>query len=350
MLKKISVYLFLMMSTLFAQEKTDSATKSIYASAMKQQPNLPCPDHWRLSGDFLYFVPTLDDTYFVIQNKSSSPYPTLERKNNDFSYNPGFRVGAEFACCDKMREFQAFFSLLNTTEKRLVAGENLWATTGMPDVCNNFENYTGSAASHINVLYQHLDVNFSQQVGNSYGLYYYFQPGLEYAYLRMKEGVTYFNSITPSTGIIDQRSKLWGVGPQLGFVLDYNFINEPLTCKSRQGFSILAQCSGSILVGRGKTENFQSLQSGITPVTTFLNVEDEHAFRTFPALHAHAGLSYFIRGERAGCLIEVGYEFNSYIRGLARSIFVDDVADSLCITNYYNFDIQGLYVSGRISF
>ena len=79
-------------------------------------------------------------------------------------------------------------------------------------------------------------------------------------------------------------------------------------------------------------------------------MEDEHTWRIMPALHARVGLDYLIRGSWVGVSVGVGYEFNSYLRALTRVTFPDDVSDGLCMTNYYNFDMQGLIVSAALAF
>jgi hypothetical protein len=330
--------------------KTPKSSKEDCITLEDQHPNYPCPDNWRLSGDFLYLLPTFDDTYFVLENSVFAPYPSHIRKNNDFGYSPGFRVGAEYAFCDTRREFQAFYSHLNSSEKKTVTGDHLWAAVGDPDIANVFENYSGSAASNLNVMYQHLDVNFSQQALTSYGMRFYIQPGVEYAYLRLREKYTFIkdNARFPSKAKIDEKSQFWGVGPQVGLVLDYNFLHETLSCSATHAFSILAQFSGSLLVGHAKTKN---RQEGTFPIAIVIaDILDQHTTRTIPALHARVGLNYNISGTAAGGALEIGYEFNSYLRALARSTSTDTFADGKYLTDYYNFDVQGLYVSAKLSF
>jgi hypothetical protein len=307
-------------------------------------PSSPCPDRWRVSGDFLYLLPTVDDTYFALNSDTSTVFPNGKRVNNDFDFNSGFRVGAEWAFCDTRRELQAFYSHLNTRQHKTVSGSNLWATIGRPDVSSSFGNYSGSAISILNLMYQSIHANLSQQLVDSCGVYFYVQPGVEYAYLRLDENYSY-NITGGALSVVDQKSRMWGVGPQLGLGLDYNFYQGTFSCSWNHAFSITSLFSGSILMGHGKTKNFQTL-TGVQQ----LSIEDEHTWKTIPALHARAGLNYLVRGSRFGLAVEVGYEFNTYVRALSRVLFPDDTADGLCYTNYYNFDIQGLYVSGALSF
>jgi hypothetical protein len=306
-------------------------------------PSLPCPETWRFTGEFLYFLPTLDDTYFAFNPPITSTHPVGERVNNDFGFNPGFRVGAEIACCKNKRELMAFYSYLNADQEEEIAGSHLWAAIGSPDVISNFESYSGTASSNLHLLYQNGTLNISQEVLESHGAHLYLQPGIEYAYLRLREDYAYQTG--GDLAEINEKSRTWGVGPQLGLGIDYNFYQGALTCTSTQAFSITGLFAGSILMGREKTTNFQSLTG-----TTFIDIHDEHTWRTVSAMHARLGLNYLIRGSSYGVDLGVGYEFNTYLRALTRVFFPDNAADGLCSTNYYNFDLQGLYVSGAISF
>ena len=98
-------------------------------------------------------------------------------------------------------------------------------------------------------------------------------------------------------------------------------------------------------MGRAKTENAQVLAGA-----SQLNTKDQHTGRITPALHARAGINYALSGRWVGGSLGIGYEFNTYIRALARTVFADDVADGLCTTSYYNFDIQGMYLTGTFTF
>lgn len=308
-------------------------------------PSQPCPESWRISADFLYFLPTFDDTYFVIDSGISTTFPNGKRLNNDFNFKPGFRVGAEFTCCETRRGLQAFYSHLSASQNRTVTGPHLWGTLGRPDLSSSFENYQGSASSNLSMLYRNAELNYTQRILRSRGLFFYIQPGIEYAYLRLHETYEYDLDLVDVSGEIEQKSRGWGVGPQIGLGIDYKFWQGALTCSSTHAISGTSLFSGSILMGRGKIKNHQVLNDD-----TLLNVRDEHTWKTIPALHARLGLNYIIDASCFGFSLGVGYEFNSYIRALSRVVFPDDVADALCSTSYYNFDLQGLSISGAISF
>lgn len=304
------------------------------------------PGRWGVEAEFLYFLPTFDDTYFVIDGTrdlgDNNPYGT--RVNNEMGFHPGFRVGGIYAFCDCNQQFEIYYSRLNAKETKRVAGNNLWATIGRPDFISDFENYAGSASSELNCLYQRVDALFAQQALCSCGMDLYLQAGLEYAYLRLNEQYGYRFSGSAFTSIIDLHSKSWGIGPQFGVDFDYALCEFSCSCPGR--LSIAAHSSGSILVSRAQQSHLESPGEG--EIFTFVN--DRRAWRVIPAFHARVGLNYDTCFSCFGASLEIGYEFNTYLRGLSRVIFPDDTSDGMCFTQYYNFDVQGLYVAGTLSF
>lgn len=330
-----------------SNQKATSSTKS--SKVMPSNPNemLPthsCPKAWRISGDFLYLLPTLDDTYFVLTAPTSATVPSGTIRDNAFGFAPGFRAGAEYACCDNERAAQAFYSWLSTDQTHTVSGSNLWATVGSPDMASTLEHYTGSAKSHLDLLYQRLDTSFSQQLLNAHGFCVYVQPGLEWAYLRLNENYTFTNVAAVST--LHERSKILGVGPQLGLGMDYDFYRKAsVDGTMTHAISFAGLFSGSIIMGQSQIE-YNEVRSGGSSI----NVSDSKTWRTIPALHARLGLNYTLYTDSVGFALGAGYEFNTYFRGLSRIVFVDDTADGLSINNYDDFDIQGLYVSAGLSF
>ena len=319
-----------------------------------QVPSIPCPENWRLSGDFLYLLPTFDDTYFAIKSNSAGGSLNGKRINNDFQFKPAFRFGIEYALCNTRRELQAFYSYLEASQKKTISGSHLWATLASPAIAAVFTNFAGSASATLNCMYQRLDGNFSQQALNCYGMFFYIQPGLECSYLRLSENYLFQKS--DSLASIDRKSKAWGVGPQIGVGLDYNFYEGRLSCSTTQTVSISSLFSGSILMGRATTSALQVIDGD-----SLINVNDEYTWRTIPALHARAGLNYLVKGCWCAFSAAIGYEFNTYLRALARTTFTNEIAigenlsspglvGGTCSTNYFDFDVQGLYLTAAVQF
>lgn len=328
-----------------AAQQTNTASTQDASPAPVLLPSESCPDAWRFSGTYLYMMPTLDDTFFVIDSSSSTTFPSGTRKNGNFNFHSGFRVGAEYAVCEDNRSLQAFYTRLSADQKHKVSGDFLWATQGKPDLTSSFENYAGSASSNLHLLYQRLDLNLSQQFVNAKGIYLYLQPGVELAYLRLNEHYRYHIEGTTTTGSVHQKSKVEGVGPQLGLSMDYNIYQGSYNPTVSHALTFNGLCSGSLLMSYSKAKGNQVLSDA-----TILNVHDAKSWRMVPALHARVGLDYIVMGSSVGFSLGVAYEFNTYIRGFNRVLFVDDVADAQSFSNYNNFDVQGLSVTASLSF
>jgi hypothetical protein len=307
----------------------------------------PCPDAWRFSADFLYFLPTVDDTYFVINSPIVGTFTLFgTRSNNDFSFNPGFRVGAEYAFCKTRRDIQVFYTYLHAEQMKTISGGNMWATQGSVEFSTPFSDYTGTASSNLKLLYQRLDFNVSQHIIDAHGFNLYVQPGLEYAYLRLQENYGY-NADGLFPGTVYHQSRGWGVGPQLGLGFDSNLYSGFIrsNCSVTHAVAVSGLFSSSILTGQGQTHELDIREGDTTN-----DLRDEQTWRTIPALHARAGLSYIVHGSCMGASLYIGYEFNTYIRGLAKMLFPSSASPSNITTNYYNFDVQGLDISCALTF
>jgi hypothetical protein len=304
----------------------------------------PCPDAFRFSADFLYFLPSVDDTYFAINSPIVGDFLLLgTRSNNDFSFHPGFRVGAEYAFCKSRRDLQAFYTYLHAEQKETISGENLWATVGSTAMATPFQHYLGTASSKLKLLYQRLDFNVSQHIIDSHGFNLYAQPGLEYTYLRLQQSYD-FDITGALQGTVYQQSRGWGIGPQFGLGFDANLYNGS-SRKTTHAIVVSGLFSSSILTGQARIHELDSNGSGTND-----DLRDELTWRMIPALHARAGLAYVLHSSSVGFSLSAGYELDTYIRGLAKMIFPSTADTSNIMTNYYNFDVQGLDVSVAFTF
>lgn len=303
----------------------------------------PSNGQFRVIGEYLYWMPSVDDTYFVIEADATSTFPTGTRRNNDFNFNSGYRVGGAYLFCDCNRELLVRYTNLNFTQRKTVTGDFLWATQGRADFASGFENYAGTASSQLKFLYQNIDAVFAQQLYDCCGLDFAVEFGLEAVELKLNESYTY--AVTGADiGTIDQHSKTTGIGPKVGFAVGYELFTGDCNCPGTLSLNICT--AGSLLAADTKT----SATNATTGGGTLLDVSDKKSWRVIPALHARVGLNYDMNFGCGDASLEVGYEFTSFLRGLSRTAYPDDVADSLSYNNFYNFDMQGLYVSGSFTF
>ena len=295
-------------------------------------------------------MPTIDDTFFVYNNfNNESDSANGKRLSNNFEFTPGFRAGLEYAMKNNHTSVQAFYSQVISSQKRTVNGDYLTAIMGNPDTVQNFYNYTGSASSNLDLFYQRVDLNFNQLILNTSVFKMSIQPGFEYARLNLSEHYKYVDTVgEEGTTTTRLKSHTWGVGPQIGLGLDYNFFQRTCGENRTHVLSFTSLFSGSLLASKFKN-SYYSYNSYYE--NEYLNdVTEKMTWRVIPALHARMGLNYLIRGENVGFNIGAGYEFNSYIRGSSRVLFYDDGPFGNSSTQFNNFDIQGLYILGSISF
>lgn len=297
---------------------------------------------WRVTGEYLYYMPTVDDTSYVIKSPVSTTFPNGKRHNNDFDFHSGWRVGVGHTFCDCNGELALAYTQLEYNQSNHITDDFLWATVGRADFANAFENFSGTASSKLDLRYQRIDALYSQPVFNdcNCGFNFAVQFGIEAAQLRLKERNTYVSGqgSVATVGLFEQYSKADGIGPQIGFAFDYELYRGCGALPGVLTFNVVS--SGSLLAAETRVHSFESLNEIID-----LDVKNSKTWRVIPAIHARVGLNYDLQIACTDASIGFGYDFSSYLRGLTRVGYPDDVADSLSYNNYYNFDVQGLYVS-----
>lgn len=317
------------------------------APVAEQAPEAkPAPALTEASGgpsvfaELLFLKPTLDDTYFVINSLTSTAFPNGQRTNNDYDYEPAFRVGAVYAFADTGRSVELSYLRLDTDASETVAGDFLWATVGRADVASAFENYSGTASAHTDALFQRIDVHVTQPWQFA-GMEIGFQFGAEWADFRVGENYAFASAI--ATGTVSSASRSWGIGPEAGLGLSWEICH---TCGIPGAFTVNAGSSIGLLLTETNARASETLTGALQ-----LSVRDQQTSRVLPAIHARVGLGYALAlAERIGLTAGAGYQIDSYPRGLTRMAFVDDVADSLVTTDYYDFDAQGVYASLGVVF
>jgi len=305
----------------------------------------PQPGGWAVEGTYLYLLPSIDDTYFVLDSPIGS-FGTNgvqgTRKNNDFCFASGFRAGGTYAFCECDRSLSAYYTRLKTQQTRTVSGQFL-TPIGSLRTLEAIDPYAGSATSTNDLLYQRVDGLLSQQLLCCCNINVFLHGGLEYAYFRLNEQDDY-RANTGAFASVNEKVNTWGVGPQVGFRGDYDVCTFNSCCPGILSVNVLA--SGALLAS--KTSYFTDQVTSNAALST--QVADEATWRIIPALHLRFGFNYLACFSCFNASLEVGYEFNSYLRNGARVVYLDDSAQGLSTTNFYNLDLQGLYVSAIFSF
>ena len=288
------------------------------------------PNSVSMEASYLYVLPTLSDTYYASIGGTASPNGTLYA--NDPDYDSAFRIGAAYTSGHSGRKLNASFTYLDSSSSDQLSGSQLWAARGSADLLSNFENYTGTATSSIDLKYRNVDVLMSEPV-NWGGVESNFLYGIEYAHMSWDETETY--SRTGVTSISRSTAKFNGVGPQIGFNLSYKPFAGLNSLVS--GFAIETMASGSLLLATSSS-SLADTQNG----TNIGAVQTDDTERVIPTLHGRIGLSYNYDSGPYHTTFGGGYESSIYINGLQRLGNHDDVADGQYTVLYDNFDLSGL--------
>lgn len=307
----------------------------------------PTDGHVGIEAEFLYLLPSVGDTFYA-GNVSRFGTVTLgtigsaefTKRNNDFDFIPGFRVGGAYGLCDG-NQLIARYSRLSRDQSDSVNGLLLVVQSKFTGPVFN-----GTASSDLDLLFQNADIlyGFGAYMGCKFNADIH--GGLEFAYMRLNEQINYVGTGLTGTAVasnFNSKEKTWGIGPQLGFALSYDFSDLCGLCQN--ALSFVSRASGSLLVSE-TTYN----QSSTTPTAYFI-VSDDSSWRIVPAMHARLGLNYATCFSCFDVNLEIGYEFNSYINAMSKEVFTDSgTSNANSLTRLANFDTNGLYVSGGITF
>lgn len=329
-----------------------AAFLAVSASAFAGGPDNP----WSLTGEFLYLKPSVGDTYFAtITTESGDEDATLyhtKRYNNDFDFTPGFRVGIGYNLCNCNcpGELLLSYTYLNATEhKDLVAeldSDNyLGATVGPADWISDLDSYQGFATNDSRLRYNQVELAYLAPITSCSCFDITLKAALEFDQLKYRSRSVFFRDSGETSTVISysEDSRFSGFGPQLGFVFDYPLLRG--TCECPGTLALRVESTGSLLVGE---------QKGSSSVVIVEDTENsycnEKTWRVVPAFNARIGLGYDFSLECLQAAVEVGYEFRTYVNGLSRTVYPDDVAPSLSFEHYTDFSLQGLYVSATVNF
>jgi len=289
---------------------------------------------WSFDSQFIYLLPSLDDTSFVTTG-AALPFggltvdePYGKRKNNDLRFTPGFRVKAATALPNCDGEFAAFYTYLYSKKSRTVVGSHLFATDSFVSALTDF---TGYASSKNKLQFQNVDAWYFKPLYNLHCFNLNLITGAEFASIRWHQVHTYVAIDTSEFDKIGRRLRSWGIGPELGLDAEYTVAEFDCTCPSRLNVNFLG--TGSLLAS--KTYNRLRESSSSSPNLKLL---DEPTWRVVPALHARVGVSYEMLFSCITTSIEAGYEFNAYFRAFSKQLFFNAVG-----TGFYNLNIHGLF-------
>jgi hypothetical protein len=338
-----------------------------------------CPGELTIEGDYLYLKPNVGPTYFAttdtLINSSTGDGigPNGEMLNNDLEFSSGFRVGVFYGLCECPVDIRGYYTRLTSNRTTDIGPQDgLLPSSLYPfrDISDNLSiadqgEVLTLASSSLGLTYQRGDALMALEVHrrpceswiNIVGGFEIFSVNLdEEYYSTVQEQIP---GDDPSTAIFNpiNRQNVFGIGPELGFESKYSpcwpwpcsrFVPDCLSFVSSGSFSLLATRNKPEIVGK-------ELRANATPrVFSIQNVTGDSSWGVSWAAHMQLGVTVEKPFQCLHTVFEIGYEFDFYSQVLNRSMFT--VPQNLDDNSPYgpmnsqNFSLQGLYISGKISF
>ena len=299
-------------------------------------------DYLEFSGEWLYMLASMEQPEFVIDSAVGS-IADGPRVANDQSWHSGYRAEVVWGFCDCLNELSVRWTRFpGFTEKKKVVGQNQFPILNHPR--DAIENEPGTAEIGDHYSFYFLDALFSREVISCPRLSVAVQVGAQYSYLSLREDV-FYNDDFEAGGIvrfIEIRSRLKGIGPELGLQGQYRFCDFlALTGRINNGWLV---------------SNFDSSFEDISiPAAWGTNgivaqVKNSDYWRVIPTLDLRFGLNYSALScpcpwiNRLKLEIEAGYEIITFFKGIDRIYFMDRKAYGVSIDELITFTMHGPYV------
>lgn len=308
-----------------------------------------------LQAEFLYFKPTLDDSFYAITSTpnffAGNFFPEGKRHNNESDYKPGFRVGLMYDVnCNNYWDLKFTYLKAGSTDR--VSGL-LYDTIGWPgDGAQSPEDspYAGFARRHDHIQYYAGDATFNRLNFNCCPDNLSFYVGLHYAYIQHKNhfrsaGVFRNNGIiSPVFNTLKSESAFWGIGPQLG--ADYHYTLCCSECLSGN-VSLFANARAALLCSRTKCNfKYNSLRTGPVGV----DIHNNDIWRVSPMGNARVGARYNFNCFCLNGSLEAGYEFLWYSKCVDSITGYDVAFPGNSFDKFSNLNLQGPFLALNFCF
>jgi len=339
----------------------------LFVSSIAWGYTLPCPGEFGLSAEWLYMQPAYDQPYFggtAVDADSDRVSVLSKRCPVENHFHSGYRIDLIYSFCNCLNDVRLrwthFPSFSDTTTLR---GDGVFG-----DVF--FLIRDGDQVSQKNTFdFYYLDLLLGWKTIDCCPFLLTLQGGLQYTHLRLEEDAKQFLDVVNATDVsqdlllfqsANNKSKFWGVGPELGADLNYRFWD----C-----FSLTTRTYGSLLIGKRNARSFQDFRDFSSEQIIEATIKDKDYWYVIPFANARLGLSYSrpfdltCLSDCLGCInfdIEIGYEanwlFNSINRihtisqvmlpnGASSDIEPIDIRDDLM-----SFSLHGPYIHVGFTF
>lgn len=297
--------------------------------------------------EYLYFQPTLDNDFIAAPNIDGqipfSLQPGGPGKRNQFDYASGYRLSAFYSnskSCSFIKNGGFRFTHLPAKHTKKGSLDSLFSSiNSSSEVDMNQSNSSQFFTSIHQLNYYAGDLFYNHNVFDNCSLNLAVQPSLHFAHMTF-QSLLQFSTINSLT--LKEKSDTGGLGPKLGFALNYHFYDW---------ITLNGGIKGALLISRART-CFR-----VKPYTegeNFDNASDidnhETLWKVFPCWETNVGLclSFLVQGYPVD--LELGYEYLTYPNFINRIQFLGNDSFTEEEVIFTNFDFHGPYASLSIAF
>lgn len=300
---------------------------------------------WALQGEFLYFSPSFDDTYYVLvgseDDGSDNLMPSGRRMNNPIGFEPGFRIEGIYNFCNSSIDLRARWTHIYATSREtlnnLDSPPQLWPIAIIPSQPNVSEPFSGRASSRIGVMYQKGEILFDEEVWRFCLGSLYFREGVEWSYIRYHEVINYAEASGPQEKI-QFHAHTKGIGPQIGIIATL----EPARffCWHPRFLSYSLMTTGTLIAANSKSKIFST-----NALDVLSKITQQSFWRLVPEWVIRGAVNQSVCLGCVDARLEVGYELTTYFRGTSKLIFTDSESPGLSQNQYSDFYVHGFFLS-----
>lgn len=308
----------------------------------------PTEGQLTLNCEWIFLKPVLDVPHYAVTTNVADA-PNAQRGQaikNDATFKPGYRMMGHYCLPDSTNSVSFRGAFLDTFFYDTVYGERVLSqvesvSTGVYDV----------GQANTSIKHFSLDALLGQQFVSTPRLYIEGKVGVQYSAVLSRENFFFVNTNVPGRKEVKYHSRLWGIGPEIEFNMDYELY---------RGISLCSKASGGLLVGKthynGKvrcTNTDKNYCYGDKErVILDVAMEMQPVYRVIPEWALRLGMNYSRCIAFMNINLECGYEGIGYIKALPQDYNVFSSFINITQTNisYNNICFHGPYIALAISY
>ncbi len=313
-------------------------------SRVQGHPGLKPDDGLGFSAEWLYMQLSASQPEYVINSSAGSATVIVgDRIATSQNWHSGYRATGVYSIQDGLGEiFARWTAFPRMEEKDSESGTGLFGVLNHP--AGNVNQQSGTATIRDEYELQCIDLLLKQKVIRRPCYSLSLNGGVQYVHLDFDENIFYPHS--SNSYKIEYRSKIKGVGPEIG--ADYLY-----------GFSKCFTFVGSLYGGGLLSLMNKSFEQVTTAGSLTAQVENDKYWTFVASMDLRMGFRYSLPirmkqyGWRLNCWhldIEAGYEILSFFNAMERIYFVGNNSSGSSFNERRTLTMQGPYLHLGASF